>query len=500
MMLSMFATPPPSILAVDRRDVRGVFGVQRQVHDKCRAVSVKQFNILLLFLLSALLTTACHRQAHAADLGCTADGAQSFLSQTPVALPKVAAQTTTTFLAGNDEGEMIVAQKFEEQLEVHVFRFADVADVSSIKELKVLFVTPAPASADGTLIKFETPRQAFFPPWAAHHLLVFICKNGEVVNTASIRVWVSNPNAVGLICVFILLGAYLLFALAAWRAKDREHPLATKYPAYNVAPRRVGLRSLDPVFLTADSYNKGNIQRLQVLLFTFIIAFLLMSFSLKTGVLSELSGTVAGLLGISAVGAAVGQATTSGRERLTFENWTWLVHKRILPLFPLPSEEGPSWGDLVMTSREFDVYKLQTLVFSAVVAITLLARGETVLSTFTVPETLLGILGLSQLAYVAGVLVRPPAIKDLDEAITKLRKAEANLQTVVDHSTDTDPDGKLPGQLPQAPSPLPPLADRLKNAKNASRVYENLADQVELMFESTFEKEVDRKKLGPAIA
>jgi hypothetical protein len=96
--------------------------------------------------------------------------------------------------------------------------------------------------------------------------------------------------------------------------------------------------------------------------------------------------------------------------------------------------------------------------------------------------------------------VRPPAIKDLDEEITKLRTAEANLQTALDHNIDTDADGKLPEQLPQIPAPLPALADRLQKAKNASRVYENLADQVELMFESTFEREVDRKKLQPVVS
>ena len=139
---------------------------------------------------------------------------------------------------------------------------------------------------------------------------------------------------------------------------------------------------------------------------------MLLSFSLRTGVLSDLSATVAALLGISAVGAAVSQQATTTRERLTFENWTWLVRKEIVPLVPISeSQAHPKWGDLVTTSREFDIYKLQTLVFSAVVAIALLVGGETVLATFTVPQTLLGILGLSQVVYVAGVMVRPPAAR-----------------------------------------------------------------------------------------
>jgi hypothetical protein len=42
-----------------------------------------------------------------------------------------------------------------------------------------------------------------------------------------------------------------------------------------------------------------------------------------------------------------------------------------------------------------------------------------------VPETLLGILGLSQVVYIGGILVRPPAVNDLDEALTKLRATGA---------------------------------------------------------------------------
>jgi hypothetical protein len=179
----------------------------------------------------------------------------------------------------------------------------------------------------------------------------------------------------------------------------------------------------------------------------------------------------------------------------------FLVRKEIVPLIPISGESQahPKWGDLVTTSREFDIYKLQTLVFSAVVAIALLVGGETVRATFTVPQTLLGILGLSQVVYVAGIMVRPPAASELDESITKLRIGEANLQTVVSHNTDTEPDGKLPQELPKASSILPPLSERLKAARNASTWYKNLADQVELMLESIFKMEVDRKKLEPTI-
>ena len=153
-----------------------------------------------------------------------------------------------------------------------------------------------------------------------------------------------------------------------------------------------------------------------------------------------------------------------------------------------------------MTNREFDVYKLQTLIFSGVVAAALLIGGEERLASFTVPETLLGILGLTQVVYVAGTLASPPSTKELDDAITSLRQTESKLQTAVARNIDTDGDGKLPDPLPAAPRPLPSPQERIEKATNAMRLYEKQADQVEIMLESAFGTAVDRTKLAPTLS
>jgi len=153
-----------------------------------------------------------------------------------------------------------------------------------------------------------------------------------------------------------------------------------------------------------------------------------------------------------------------------------------------------------MTNREFDIYKLQTLIFSGVVAIALLVGGEGPLSTFTVPETLLGILGLSQVVYISGVLVRPASIKELDQALTDLRETEAKFQMVVNHNTDLDAEGNVPKPLPAAPAQPPDLETRKKNAVKAATIYAEKAAQVELMIESTVERNVDREMLKASIA
>jgi hypothetical protein len=143
---------------------------------------------------------------------------------------------------------------------------------------------------------------------------------------------------------------------------------------------------------------------------------------------------------------------------------------------------------LVVTNGEFDVYKLQTLIFSLVVGVALLSAGEERLASFAVPQTLLGILGLSQIVYVAGKLAAPASIADLDDAITRLRQLQDKLQMAVAQNTDTDADGKL-----ISPPPQPPVA----SAPNATRQYDKQADQVEVMLESTLGVVVNRATLNP---
>ena len=224
-------------------------------------------------------------------------------------------------------------------------------------------------------------------------------------------------------------------------------------------------------------------QKLQVLLFTFLIGALVVSLVLQTGELISLSPTIVGLLGVSGIGAAAAQIAYQQRTRLSFDNWSWLERKSVLK--PPPAPTGPRWRDLVLTNREFDVYKLQTIIFSVGVAFGLLSAGARELSTFTVPDTLLGILGLSQIVYVGGVLVRPPAVADLDDAITKLRAAAQTLAIALDQGTDTGPDGRL----------LPALAPGQAPGVNAKRQYDEQADDIVPMIESALEVQADRSKL-----
>jgi hypothetical protein len=427
----------------------------------------------------------------------------SSLREQLLKLSPAEARTVTEFLAGGGESQVALHEKVDEHSIVRIFETngLDHDTFLSLREPFVLSVQPTPDKLidqynkdNSVLVQFVVPEHDF-PLWKRRSFAVVACTKDD----SKVAAWgmalarVSYPPAVAIVCIAALALVYVLAALAVAAISNRDRPLAAKWPEFAAARKFSFWEYLDPVRLTADVFNRASVQKLQILLFSFLIAGMLLALALMRGHLSDLSATVLGLLGISGVGAAAAQATHTTRSRLDFKNWAWLVRRHILPI----NEEdraGPRWGDLVLTNREFDIYKAQTLVFSLVVALALLINGGERLASFTVPDALLGILGLSQIVYVGGVLARPASIGDLDDALTELRKREAVLQTAVAYGLDSDADGKLPDL--KRPDPMPPLDTRKTNAVIAGQRYREQARQVALMIESTIEVAVDPDK-GP---
>jgi hypothetical protein len=465
----------------------------------------------LLALLASLLPGELRAQT------CTLDP--------PAPNARIDAAAGTRFFPSGGEGLILVRRKYTDSSIVRVFETDGLKSDpwKQLSERPIISVRPLPdkgyeefkgfAADNSSVIRFIAPgpRNSF---WENRTFVVRICDPGAPANSAPansaasnsapvnslaiVQAPISPPNWAKLISIGFLLLVYVLFATAVYHIRGKPHPLATKYPALTSQRASGWIEHLDPVVLTANAFNKGSIQKLQVLLFTFLISGMVLSLVLTIGALADFSVTIALLLGISAVGAAVAQKTTASHDRLSFENWAWLVKKKILPIHE-EDESGPRWSDLVLTNREFDIYKLQTLIFSVVVAGALLAAGAQHLASFSVPDTLLGILGLSQVAYISGTLARPASNTELDHAIDDLRNMEVKLQTVVARNTDTDEDGNLPTPLP-APQPAIPLAQRNANATKAMTLYKKKADQVEVMLESVLGGEVDRNQLEPTLS
>lgn len=415
------------------------------------------------------------------------------------------AQPVTTFLESGGDGVVFhqAATGDNKPIKIRIFETngADLNSFQSKDELPVLSVEPAPDKlvtgyrpSDSVLTRFEIPEKTW-PLWHYRTFLVVGCLDNQVTSWALIRARVSSGLMTGAACAVVALFAYFVAMSAVRRVRNEPSPLATKYPAFR------GIRTIDfkqlfnPIHLTANAFHQASVQKLQVLLFSFLVGWMLLALVLSRAVLSDLSVTIVTLLGISGVGAAVAQGASSTKDRLGFENWVLLVKKGIFPINEV-NPVGPRWRDLVITNREFDVYKLQMLIFTFAVAAALVVGGTSNLSTFTVPETLLGILGLSQVVYLGGILARPPSLGDLDTAIGDLRKAEQTARDAVTHNVDVDADGNLPTTLP-TPDPNIPLELRKKTATKALQRYSQLADRVQLMVESTLEIVVDRRKLDP---
>jgi len=248
------------------------------------------------------------------------------------------------------------------------------------------------------------------------------------------------------------------------------------------------LRYFDPVYMTAGSDGKGSLSKLQILFFSLIVFGLLCYILARTGALSDLSSSILYLLGIAGIGSAMAKGTDEHKNRLSLENRAWLIRKGWLPPAGWAAVNKASWHDIITNDGgEFDVYRYQSCIFSLTVGGALLMNGVNELASFTIPQTMLGILGLSQAVYIGGKAVSTSAVAELDDAVTSARKAEKDL---------TQP---VPAVAGAAPSDAVSLlaAERAKAAKHAE--YLQKAGDAKVLFESLTERTITDDQLKPSV-
>jgi hypothetical protein len=124
----------------------------------------------------------------------------------------------------------------------------------------------------------------------------------------------------------------------------------------------------------------------------------------------------------------------------------------------------------------------------------LLVVGLRDLASFSIPETLLGILGLSQVVYLGGKLVGAPSCAELNKATGALKDLERDFVT----SATTTPDPAPPaGTKPTDPPPDLDAAIRRAGYPKFT-AYSEALKNVRIMFESVTGQKVDDAKLQPA--
>lgn len=238
--------------------------------------------------------------------------------------------------------------------------------------------------------------------------------------------------------------------------------------------------TLDPVVLTAGWDGRGSPAKLQLLFFTLIVTGLLTYILSRAGFLSDLSKTVLILIGISSVGAIAARSTDISKNRLDYDNWAWAVRRGWLPKEGFAGGRRPEWKDLLTVQGEFDVSRFQLVVFSVVVGIALLQIGLTDLSTFSVPDALLGLLGLSQVTYVFGKALGSTDITELNTGIQDLRTCEEAF--VAKASAANDPAPVAPGIAAPPPGNFPSAKRRAEAEYSA---YAEKEQNVRIMFETS---------------
>jgi len=327
-----------------------------------------------------------------------------------------------------------------------------------------------------TIVSYDVPRDAS-GFWTKRNLYIYQCNlSRRPLNVSYLPVYVSP---IEWSIVFTLLVGLAVYYAAARALRILSGPSVTAHQSWN------------PLRITAGPDGRASLSTLQVFFFTVLVFVMLAYVLMRTGVLSDLSTTVLELLGISGIGATAAKGADSSKTAMEPANQAWLQSKGWYDAPSVRPAGQPTFYDLISSDGNFDVYRYQSFLFSAAVGGALFIGGISQLASFTVPQNILGILGLSQVVYVAGKLVGPNSASQINALITDLRTAEADFRHAV-----------LTYQPPAGTAPPPPPAN-LQDAINragapAYATYIDKAKAAAALFTKATGLVVDRQRLEPS--
>ena len=280
--------------------------------------------------------------------------------------------------------------------------------------------------AGDTIVSIDVPNDVA-GWWTRRNLYIYQCDSTRrPLNVSYLPVYLSPYHSSIWLALAIVIAAYYLSAKAFRRLSGSTLKSAQTW---------------NPIRITAGSDNRGSLSAFQVFFFTILVFAILTYVLLRTGVLSDLSTTVLELLGIAGIGAAAAKGADSSKTALDPTNQAWLMSKGWFDRDSTNVPTDPSFYDLISSDGSFDVYRFQSLVFTGAVGLALFAGGVFQLASFAVPQNILGILGLSQVVYIAGKMVTSNNATQLNAVITDLRNAEAAYREAV-HTSSDSPEAK----------------------------------------------------------
>ncbi|WP_162239275.1 hypothetical protein [Methylobacterium sp. Leaf100] len=178
----------------------------------------------------------------------------------------------------------------------------------------------------------------------------------------------------------------------------------------------------NPVFISQDSLGFGSLARFQILLFTTVVGCVLLYVFMHSGILSNISDTVLLLLGVTVGGGTLARATGDW-VGISLASRRLLIGAKIL----VTQQDKPRWSDLFETQGEMDVAKIQALLFTILISISIFSSGNTGLNSFDVPQQIVYLALLSQGTYIIGKIIPADTRRRMEDDLAGLRKAALDL-------------------------------------------------------------------------
>lgn len=196
-----------------------------------------------------------------------------------------------------------------------------------------------------------------------------------------------------------------------------------------------------PLKVVAGSNRVASWSTLQILFITFIVLWLTIFWFLKHDGLVKLEGDLALLLGIAGAGTAIGKAADNRRSMLSQVNFSWIKSKKWIDKDLIKGKFGerkPRFCDLITTDGKFDIARFQAVGFTSVIGVALFLEGISAdivedgkAFSFSIGQTYLALIGVSQGLYVGGKFSQKDKIKQLDQILDQVREKEQTFKTSV---------------------------------------------------------------------
>ncbi|MDC7788223.1 hypothetical protein PQJ75_04465 [Rhodoplanes sp. TEM] len=275
-------------------------------------------------------------------------------------------------------------------------------------------------------------------------LVITLCNkdDGKLLGFGVVTASLTPPQLAAAITSVCFLLVWTFLTAAAWqlnsdkldRLWQEHHEQSNSSPPASKADelpdqklRRLTwklLHSANPLFISQDSLGYGSLSRFQILIFSSAVFVVLLFIFIHSNVVSQMSGTILALLGITVAGGTFARAA-SDWSGISSRSRRFLLGQKILTI----RNGNPRFFDLLETQGEIDVSKVQALLFTFLIVVAIVIKGCGIagLGEFQLPDQIVWLSAISQGAYVSGKVLPSDTKKRLEQDLDQLRICANNL-------------------------------------------------------------------------